>query len=66
MGKPWYSFFVVREEGADGKSADAEARAQAPRRAADVVPEAEPSFTAPVANPTALEDIYRFIPALCC
>lgn len=59
MGKPWYSFFVVREEGADGQSADAEARAQAPRRVADVVPEAEPSFTTPVASPTALEDIYR-------
>lgn len=59
MGKPWYSFFVVREEGADGQSADAEARAQAPRRVADVVPETEPSFTTPVASPTALEDIYR-------
>jgi Asp-tRNA(Asn)/Glu-tRNA(Gln) amidotransferase A subunit family amidase len=59
MGKPWYSFFVVREEGADGTSADADAPAQAPRRVADVVPESEPAFTTPVANPTALEDIYR-------
>jgi Asp-tRNA(Asn)/Glu-tRNA(Gln) amidotransferase A subunit family amidase len=59
MGKPWYSFFVVREEGADGKSADAEAQAPPPRRVTDVVPEAEPAFTTPVANPTALEDIYR-------
>jgi Asp-tRNA(Asn)/Glu-tRNA(Gln) amidotransferase A subunit family amidase len=58
MGKPWYSFFVVREEGADGTSADADAPAQA-RRVADVVPESEPAFTTPVANPTALEDIYR-------
>ena len=59
MGKPWYSFFVVREEGADGTSADADAPAQASRRVADVVPESEPAFTTPVANPTALEDIYR-------
>ena len=56
MGKPWYSFFVVREEGADGESADTDAP---PRRVADVVPEAEPAFTTPIANPTALEDIYR-------
>jgi hypothetical protein len=58
MGKPWYSFFVVRE-GADGTSADADARAQAPQRVADIVPDAEPAFSTPVANPTALEDIYR-------
>jgi len=52
VSKAWLNFFVVTEN----QRGDA-----APRRVADVVPDVgtDASFTAPVTNVTALDDIYR-------
>ena len=62
MGKAWYNFFVVTEDqrGEAAPPSDASADA-APRRVSDVVPGAgaDASFTDPVTNRTALDDIYR-------
>jgi hypothetical protein len=54
--KKWYNYFVET----DPKAGPAGAAAS-PRRVTDVVPdaEAEPVFTAPVADPTAFEEIYH-------
>jgi hypothetical protein len=62
VGKAWYNFFVLTEDNrGDAAPPKAASPAAAPRRVADVVTDAvaDASFTAPVTNLTALEDIYR-------
>jgi hypothetical protein len=55
--KKWYSYFVVTTP---ADSASGTSPAAAPRRVVDVVPggEAETTFSAPVATPTDLAEIY--------
>ena len=64
MGKKWYNFFVVsegQEPAVSPEPSPVRPQAAKPRRVADIVPdaEAEPAFTAPVSNTSALQDIYR-------
>jgi Asp-tRNA(Asn)/Glu-tRNA(Gln) amidotransferase A subunit family amidase len=59
VGKAWYNFFVVTEERPDAP-AKATPKQEAPVRAADLVPEAnvETTFSSPVTDPSAFDDIY--------
>jgi Asp-tRNA(Asn)/Glu-tRNA(Gln) amidotransferase A subunit family amidase len=60
MKKKWYNYFVVSE----GQPAEPDAPPvieSPPRRVTEVVPdvESDASFTAPVSDPTAFDEIYR-------
>ncbi len=65
MSKRWYSFFVSVEPGTSAEPGAASAAAAAETSAARTVAEIaasiapEPKFTAPVADPTSFDDIYK-------
>jgi hypothetical protein len=63
VSKKWYNYFVVTTPANSTSSATPSLGAPAPpsRRVVDVVPDAEgdATFTAPVATPTDLAEIYR-------
>ncbi len=65
MSKRWYSFFVSVEPGTSAEPEAASAAAAAETSAARTVAEIaasiapEPKFTAPVADPTSFDDIYK-------
>ncbi|HVS30872.1 MAG TPA: hypothetical protein VMS98_05405 [Thermoanaerobaculia bacterium] len=60
MSKKWYNYFVVTPPSESPPEAAREARTPPPRRAADLVADAEgdATFAAPVATPADLAEIY--------
>ena len=61
MTKKWYDFFVVTERPADAGGAQARPAPSgkaASKRAGDLAPGTEATFTKPVADPTVFDEIY--------
>ena len=61
MAKKWYDLFVVTDRPADAKgqpSRPAPSGKPAPKRAGELAPGTEATFTKPVADPTVFDEIY--------